>query len=78
MDDIVLTGNNSQFLDVLIKELSQAFELKDLGDLHYFMGLQTTRTTKGLFLNQAKYAHDLLEKHNMLTSKPAKSLCAPL
>lgn len=57
--------------------LSEAFEIKDLGDLHYFLGLQITRTTKGLFLHQAKYAHDLLVKHNMLTSKPAKTPCTP-
>lgn len=57
--------------------LSEAFEIKDLGDLHYFLGLQITRTTKGLFLHQAKYAHDLLVKHNTLTSKPAKTPCTP-
>lgn len=78
VDDIVLTGNNPQFLNVLVKELSQAFELKDLGDLHYFLGLQITGTAKGLFLNQTKYAYDLLVKHNMLTSKLAKSPCTPL
>ena len=77
VDDIVLTGNNSCFLNVLIKQLSEAFELKDLGDLHYFLGLQITRTTKGLFLHQAKHAHDLLIKHNTLTSKPAKTPCTP-
>ena len=53
------------------------FELKDLRDLHYFLGPQITRTTIGLFLHQAKYAHDLLIKHNTLSSKPAKTLCTP-
>lgn len=75
--DIVLTGNNSCFLNFLIKQLSEAFGLKDLGDLHYFLGLQVTRTAKGLFLNQAKYAHDLLVKRNMLTSKPTKTAHGP-
>lgn len=77
VDEIVLTGNNTIFLNALVKQLSQAFELKDLGDLHYILGLQIIRTAKGLFLNQAKYAHDLLVKHNMLTSKPAKTPCVP-
>ena len=45
--------------------------------LHYFLVLHITRTSKGLFLNQSKYAHDLLAKHNMLTSKPAQTPCAP-
>ena len=54
-----------------------AFELKGLGDLHYFLGLYITRTSKGLFLSQSKYAHDLLTKHNMLMSKPTKTPCVP-
>ena len=39
VDDIVLTGNNPQFLNSLISQLNKAFELKDLGSLHYFLGI---------------------------------------
>jgi hypothetical protein len=77
VDDIVLTSNTPSYLDHLIHQLSSVFDLKDLGPLHYFLGLQVTRSSSGLFLNQAKYAHDLLKKHNMLTSKPAKSPSCP-
>lgn len=77
VDDIVLTDNQPNFLTSLIKQVSQAFELKDLGPLHYFLSLHITRTSTGLFLNQAKYAHDLLVKQNMISSKLAKSPCAP-
>ena len=77
VDDIVLTGNNPSFLQSLILQLSSEFELKDLGNLHYFLGLHITRTSRGIFLNQSKYAHDLLQKHNMLSAKPAKTPCAP-
>uniref|UniRef100_A0A2N9FS43 Reverse transcriptase Ty1/copia-type domain-containing protein n=1 Tax=Fagus sylvatica TaxID=28930 RepID=A0A2N9FS43_FAGSY len=77
VDDIVLTSNTPAYLDNLITQLSSMFDLKDLGPLHYFLGLQVTRSSSGLYLNQAKYAHDLLKKHNMLTSKPAKSPSCP-
>uniref|UniRef100_A0A2N9E3A6 Integrase catalytic domain-containing protein n=1 Tax=Fagus sylvatica TaxID=28930 RepID=A0A2N9E3A6_FAGSY len=77
VDDIVLTGNTPSCLDHLIHQLSTVFDLKDLGPLHYFLGLQVTRSSSGLFLNQAKYATDLLQKHNMLDSKPAKSPSCP-
>ena len=56
VDDIVITGNNPRFLDSLIAQLSATFELKDLGPLHYFLGLQITRSSNGLFLTQTKYA----------------------
>ena len=77
VDDIVLIGNNPQFLSSLITQLSSAFELKDLGPLHYFLGLQITRSSKGLFLSQTKYAQDLLLKANMHSSKPARTPSAP-
>uniref|UniRef100_A0A2N9FCV6 Integrase catalytic domain-containing protein n=1 Tax=Fagus sylvatica TaxID=28930 RepID=A0A2N9FCV6_FAGSY len=40
VDDIVLTSNTPNFLDTLIQHLSSIFELKDLGSLHYFLGIQ--------------------------------------
>lgn len=77
VDDIVLTSNCPSILQSLIQQLSSKFELKDLGNLHFFLGLHITQTSKGLFLNQSKYAHDLLLKHNMLSTTPAKTACAP-
>jgi hypothetical protein len=77
VDDIVLTSNTPAYLDHLITQLSTVFDLKDLGSLHYFLGLQVTRDSSGLYLNQAKYANDLLKKHHMLDSKPAKSPSCP-
>uniref|UniRef100_A0A2N9J0Y8 Integrase catalytic domain-containing protein n=1 Tax=Fagus sylvatica TaxID=28930 RepID=A0A2N9J0Y8_FAGSY len=77
VDDIVLTSNTPTFLDTLIHKLSSVFDLKDLGSLHYFLGLQITRTPSRLYINQAKYAQDLLKKHNMLDCKPASSPSCP-
>ena len=77
VDDIVLTGNCLSLLQSLIQQLSSEFELKDLGNLHYFLGLQITHTSKGLYVNQSKYAQDLLLMHNMLSAKAAKTPCAP-
>ena len=77
VDDIVLTGNSQDFLQSFINQLSQIFELKDFGDLHFFLGLHIHRSPKGIFLNQAKYITDLLTKHHMLNSKPAKTPCVP-
>ena len=77
INDIVMTSNCPQFLSSLIVQLGTAFELKDLGPLHYFLGLQITWTSKGLFLSQSKYAQDLLLKLNMQSFKPAYTPCAP-
>uniref|UniRef100_A0A2N9IFR0 Integrase catalytic domain-containing protein n=1 Tax=Fagus sylvatica TaxID=28930 RepID=A0A2N9IFR0_FAGSY len=77
VDDIVLTGNTPSFLHQLIVNLSQVFELKDMGTLSYFLGLQIQRSTTGLTVTQTKYATDLLTKHNMVHCSPCKTPCVP-
>ena len=77
VDDIVLTGNNSSFLTQLIHNLNKVFELKDLGTLSYFLGLQMHRSAKGLIVTQTKYATDLPTKHNMVHCSPCKTPCVP-
>jgi hypothetical protein len=77
VDDIVLTNNSTPFLDGLILQLRKVFDIKDLGPLHYFLGLQVSRTTDALHVTQTKYASDLLVKHQMVDSKPAKTPCSP-
>ncbi|KAD0533627.1 hypothetical protein E3N88_31441 [Mikania micrantha] len=53
-----------------IGELHSEFAIKDLGSLNYFLGLEVTHTTVGLFLSQAKYAHDILSRAGLLDCKP--------
>jgi hypothetical protein len=77
VDDIVITSNTPSYLDHLIQSLSSVFELKDLGPLSYFLGLQIHRTSQALYLSQTKYATDLLHKHHMFDTKPAKTPCIP-
>ncbi|CAL8996549.1 unnamed protein product [Prunus brigantina] len=57
----------------LQKYLSQEFKMKDLGDLKYFLGIEVTRSTNGIFLSQRKYVLDLLTETRMLGCKPANT-----
>uniref|UniRef100_A0A6N2KNP9 Integrase catalytic domain-containing protein n=1 Tax=Salix viminalis TaxID=40686 RepID=A0A6N2KNP9_SALVM len=70
VDDMVITGNNTSMLHSLIDRLASEFSMKDLGDLHYFLGIEVVRNDKGLFLSQAKYALDLLTRAEMVDCKP--------
>ena len=40
VDDLVITGNNSTFINNVIQHLSNRFHLKDMGDLHFFLGVE--------------------------------------
>lgn len=70
VDDIILTGSSEKLLQTLIHSLSVQFHMKDLGHLHYFLGIEATRTSTELFLCQTKYALDLLSRAHMTDCKP--------
>ncbi|GKV51884.1 hypothetical protein SLEP1_g58503 [Rubroshorea leprosula] len=53
-----------------LKELGREFAIKDLGSIHYFLGIEAHTTKNGLFLCQAKYAKDLLHRAQMDGCKP--------
>jgi len=55
INDIILTGSSIFVLHWFIFILSHQFAMKDLGDLHYFLGVQVVWNSKGIFLTQQKY-----------------------
>lgn len=57
-------------MDKLLKSLKKQFRMKDMGSLSYFLSIQAQFTATGLFLNQAKYATDILEAAGMLDCAP--------
>ncbi|CAM8918414.1 unnamed protein product [Rhodiola kirilowii] len=77
VDDIIVTANNNILLTQFIASLSHGFDIKDLGPLHYFLGLQVASQTDGLHINQLKYAHDLLDKYGLLHSHPVRTPMTP-
>ena len=44
--------------------------LKDLGDLHYFLGIEVKKHTDGLHLSQEKYETNLVKKAGLQGCKP--------
>ena len=71
VDDIVVTGNDTGEQLKLQKYLSQEFEMKDLGDLKYFLGIEVARSKTYIFMSQRKYVLDLLTETGMLGCKLA-------
>ncbi|XP_071685491.1 uncharacterized protein [Lolium perenne] len=67
VDDIIIASSCDRVTDRLIAQLRDAFAVKDLGPLTYFLGVEVTATRDGLSLTQSKYAADLLLRLNMHT-----------
>ncbi|KAM1225391.1 hypothetical protein ACFX2G_045116 [Malus domestica] len=77
VDDIIITGSSSAAITQVIHSLKTEFDIKDLGTLHFFLGIQITRHTNGLFLSHTKYIRDLLHKTEMIGSKSCDTPCLP-
>ncbi|XP_061989759.1 uncharacterized mitochondrial protein AtMg00810-like [Rosa rugosa] len=77
VDDIILTGNSSSSIQHVKDALQSEFDMKDLGLLHYFLGLQITYLPNGLFISQAKYAQDILDKAGMSDCNASITPCLP-
>lgn len=50
--------------------MNHAFTLKDLGELHYFLGIEVTKLQNGVYLSQAKYITDILTRHDIASFSP--------
>ncbi|CAM8968384.1 unnamed protein product [Rhodiola kirilowii] len=74
VDDVVITGTSSQLIDKVKLFIHDKFQIKDLGLLKYFLGLEVARSKEGIFPNQRKYALDMLADYNFLECKPMKTL----
>lgn len=69
VDDLLLTGNDMAMVTKVETCLQGKFLLKNLGPLHYFLGVQATWDSGTLFLFQTKYIIDLLQRVHMHESK---------
>ena len=68
--DIILVRDDLKELARLKGFLAQEFEIKDLGQLRYFLGMEVARTKKRISISQKKYIIDLLKETDMLGCKP--------
>ena len=74
VDDIILMENDENEATRLKEELNKEFEIKDLGNLKYFLGIEVARSRKGILISQRKYVLDLLKEIGMLGCKDVETL----
>uniref|UniRef100_A0A2N9HCG1 Integrase catalytic domain-containing protein n=1 Tax=Fagus sylvatica TaxID=28930 RepID=A0A2N9HCG1_FAGSY len=71
VDEILVASNDLSQIETFKHALSTNFKTKDLGPLKYFLGLKVARSQKGIFLNQRKYALDILNDSGQLGARTA-------
>ena len=68
---MIITGDDEEEISRLRQNLFKEFEMKDLGSLKYFLGIEVLRSKQGIFINQRKYVLDILAEIGMIDCKPA-------
>ena len=61
VDDIVLTASSTQLLRPVIHALQHEFSMKDLGELHHFLGMHVQCSGSGLLLSQHQDMMEILQ-----------------
>ncbi|GKC30482.1 retrovirus-related pol polyprotein from transposon TNT 1-94 [Tanacetum coccineum] len=71
VDDIILASTKPDLCETFSKIMCSKFQMSMMGKLSFFLGLQISQSPIGIFLNQSKYALELIKKYGMETCEPA-------
>nr|GEW88752.1 retrovirus-related Pol polyprotein from transposon TNT 1-94 [Tanacetum cinerariifolium] len=65
VDDIIFASTDPQACDMFSNEMSSKFQISMMGQLLFFLGLQVSQSPGGIFINQSKFALEILKKFGM-------------
>ncbi|GJX28127.1 retrovirus-related pol polyprotein from transposon TNT 1-94, partial [Tanacetum coccineum] len=65
VDDIIFASTNPIFCDKFSKLRSKHFKMSMVGQISFFIGLQISQSSIGIFINQSKYALEMLKKYGL-------------
>eukprot|EP00253_Pinus_taeda_P004990 PITA_04990 len=72
VDDLILTGDDKLIMSCK-EALAREFEMKDMGLMHYFLGMEMWQKDGKLFVSQGKYANEILMGFHMEKCKPMQT-----
>ena len=68
VDDLILIGDE-KIIKYCKEDLARKFEMKDMGLMHYFLGMEVWQGDGELFVSQGKYSNDILRRFCMESRK---------
>lgn len=77
VDDILISSPHRKLIDKVINALSRKFEVKNLGEVHYCLGMEFSRHQDEVLINQRRYILELLERFGLTDAKPASTPLVP-
>ena len=77
VDDILLAGKSQQKIAQVKADLGKQFQLKDMSELHYFLGVSVQQCAEGIWIGQPAYIQALIKKFGMEHCKSANTPVTP-
>ncbi|GKF25686.1 retrovirus-related pol polyprotein from transposon TNT 1-94, partial [Tanacetum coccineum] len=68
VDDIIFASTNNALCNEFANLMTTKFKMSMIGQMSFFLGLQISQSSRGIFLNQSKYAFEIIKKYGLLTS----------
>ncbi|GKA40460.1 retrovirus-related pol polyprotein from transposon TNT 1-94 [Tanacetum coccineum] len=68
VDDIIFASTNTVMCNEFANLMTTMFKMSMMGKMSFFLGLQISQSPRGIFLNQSKYAYEIIKKYGLLTS----------
>lgn len=75
VDDLIFTGNCEVLIDDFKCSMKKNFAMTDLGKMRYFLGVEVTQDSRGIFIAQQKYAKEILSRFGM---EQCNMVCNPI
>ncbi|GJW14627.1 retrovirus-related pol polyprotein from transposon TNT 1-94 [Tanacetum coccineum] len=70
VDDIIFSSTDPKACDIFSNEMSSKFQMSMTGQMSFFLGLQVSQSPRGIFINQSKFALEILKKFRMDSCNP--------
>ncbi|GJT63188.1 retrovirus-related pol polyprotein from transposon TNT 1-94 [Tanacetum coccineum] len=68
VDDIIFASTNPAMCNEFANIMTSKFKMSMMGQMSFFLGLQISQSPKGIFINQYKYALEIIKKYGMLST----------
>lgn len=69
VDDLFITRSSDVLIQQVKSSLHMDFTIKDLGVAKYFLSLEITRSSQGIYVTQRKYIFDLIKDVGLSSAK---------
>ncbi|GJX97151.1 retrovirus-related pol polyprotein from transposon TNT 1-94 [Tanacetum coccineum] len=68
IDDIIFASTNSAMCNEFANQMTTKFKMSMMGQMSFFLGLQISQSPRGIFINQSKYASEIVKKYGLHTT----------